>query len=316
MFHVKQRPALIEHQGPRNGGVSLATRDTICDYEGSDYRTEFWGQGREYEDLAERIALRKLLPPSGERLVEIGAGFGRLADLYGGFRQVILLDPARSMLREAQERLGRGGQFIYVRGVVHNLPLVDSACDTVVMVRVMHHLRDVPQSLGEIARTLASAGAFVCEYANKRNLKAIGRYLLRRQEWSPFAPEPVEFAPLHFDFHPDWMAERLREAGLTCERELAVSTFRLPLLKQIVPARVLAALDSALQSAGGRCKLSPSLFLRARAPSKPLQPWSENPFRCPACHSTGLTEEASAMTCQTCGRRWPIDDGIYDFGDP
>ena len=41
-----------------------------CDYEGSDYRSAFWGGGkREYEDAAERIAIRRLLPPTGERLV-------------------------------------------------------------------------------------------------------------------------------------------------------------------------------------------------------------------------------------------------------
>ena len=50
----------------------------ICDYEGSRYRTDFWeGQNREYEDRVERVAMQKLLPPRGERLLEIGAGFGR-----------------------------------------------------------------------------------------------------------------------------------------------------------------------------------------------------------------------------------------------
>ena len=34
-------------------------RPSICDYEGSNYRTEFWeNQGRDYEDKAERVALR------------------------------------------------------------------------------------------------------------------------------------------------------------------------------------------------------------------------------------------------------------------
>ena len=314
MFHVKHgndRPGRV----PNNRDGERRRTLAICDYEGSDYRTAFWGQGREYEDLAERIALRKLLPARGERLAEIGAGFGRLADLYSGFRQVILLDPARSMLREAQQRLGQDPRFLYVRGTVHNLPLADGACDTVVMVRVMHHLQDVPGALRQIARSLTGGGHFVGEYANKRNLKALGRYLLRRQAWSPFALEPVEFAPLHFDFHPDWMAARLREAGLTCERELAVSTFRLPPLKRWVPPQTLAALDGALQNVGGRCKLSPSVFLRARATAQPPRPLPPNPFRCPACHSTELAEEAYALACGGCGRRWAIDGGIYDFGD-
>ena len=35
----------------------------VCNYEGSDYQTSFWDQGgREYEDRAEAIALKRLLP--------------------------------------------------------------------------------------------------------------------------------------------------------------------------------------------------------------------------------------------------------------
>ena len=85
------------------------TARPICDYEGSAYRTEFWGQGREYEDAVEREALRHLLPPAGRRLVEIGIGYGRLADLYGGYDEVIFFDYALSQLRQAQELWGEGG---------------------------------------------------------------------------------------------------------------------------------------------------------------------------------------------------------------
>jgi hypothetical protein len=43
------------------------TSPPVCDYEGSDYRTRFWeGQGRDYEDQAERIALRRLMPPPAQ----------------------------------------------------------------------------------------------------------------------------------------------------------------------------------------------------------------------------------------------------------
>jgi hypothetical protein len=68
-------------------------RSDICDYEGSNYRTEFWeGKGRDYEDRVERIALRRLLPRTGRRLLEVGAGFGRLTGEYDMFAQVVLLD--------------------------------------------------------------------------------------------------------------------------------------------------------------------------------------------------------------------------------
>ena len=59
------------------------------DYEGSGYRTDFWeGQGREYEDLTERIALRRLLPANGRRIVHLGAGFGRMTGELGGYDQI------------------------------------------------------------------------------------------------------------------------------------------------------------------------------------------------------------------------------------
>ena len=43
----------------------------------------FWeGQGRDYEDQVERIALRRLLPRHGGRVLEVGAGFRRLTNEY------------------------------------------------------------------------------------------------------------------------------------------------------------------------------------------------------------------------------------------
>ena len=178
----------------------------ICDYEGTSYRARFWAdQGREYEDLAERIALRRLIPPQGRRLLELGAGFGRLADLYDGYDQVILLDYAKSGLREAQERLGRSGRFLYVAADLYHLPFTSETYDTVVTVRVLHHLEDAPAAFREISRVLRRGGAYVLEYANKRNLKAIARFITRKQRWSPFAHEPYEFVELNFDFHPTWI---------------------------------------------------------------------------------------------------------------
>jgi SAM-dependent methyltransferase len=289
----------------------------ICDYEDSSYRTDFWeGQGREYEDLAERIALRKLLPPAGARLVEIGAGFGRLADLYDGYQEVVLLDYSTSMLRQAQERLGRGGKYIYVAANLYAMPFVDSLFDTTVTVRVLHHVQHIPTALREIQRVLKPGGAYVLEYANKRHLKAVLRYLLGRQSWSPFAPEPYEFVELNYDFHPAWMAARLRETGFAIGRELAVSSLRLPLLKRLIPPRPLASLDSLLQGPTASLKLAPSVFVQARAEKGDAQAEVRGFFRCPSCHGTDLIEAEKALTCRDCGRRWAIDDGIYDFKQP
>lgn len=288
----------------------------VIDYEGSDYQQRFWEQGgRDYEDLAERIALRKLLPPAGRRLVEFGAAFGRLAGLYDGYQQVLLLDYSRSLLRQAQARLGVGGRFIYVAANLYKLPLAAGVVDTAVMVRVMHHLADVPAALAQIRRAVAPGGAFVAEYASKRHLKSIARHALRRQEWSPYDPTPYEFVPLNFDFHPAWMTEQLQVAGFRIDRELAVSHFRLPLLKRLIPAPTLAAMDGAVQQVGALWKLTPSVFVRCAAPGSSPSSLPAGLFQCPECGGA-LAPGDGSQDCASCGCRWPVTGDLYDFKEP
>ncbi len=249
----------------------------VCDYEGSAYRTEFWTRGRQYEDKVERIALRKLLPPAGRRLIEIGAGFGRLADLYQGYERVILLDYAPSLLNDARQRLGRDGRFDYVVADLYYLPLASSVVDTAVTVRVLHHVQELPQAFAEIARVVRPGGTYVLEYANKRNLKAILRWLLRRQPDNPFSRQPYEFVPLNFDVHPEQIERLLSEAGFQLQTRLAVSIFRFEPLKRLVPIRFLAALDSLLQGVLAPLSLSPSIFLHTKLARTGTSP-SPNPF--------------------------------------
>lgn len=294
------------------------TQRPICDYEGSRYRTDFWTAERRYEDAAERVAMKALLPPTGHRLVEIGVGHGRLVDLYSGYDEVVLLDYARSQLLQARERLGDaapGGRpgYRYVLGDFYRLPFVGGLFDTVVTVRTLHHAADAPAVLAGVADILAPAGTFVLEFASKRNLKAVLRYLLGRQSWSPFDQQPVEFAELNFDFHPAWIRHHLARAGLCVERVRAVSYFRLGILKRTLPFATLVALDRLLQPTGAICQLSPSLFLRAAAgPEKPAAPAGAF-FRCTGCGSAALRETSDHLACTACGTVFPRRDGLYDF---
>lgn len=295
----------------------------ICDYEGSAYRTDFWGRGREYEDTVERVALRYLLPPIGRRLVEIGGGYGRLAPLYSGYDEVVFFDYARSQLRQAQELWGEAGpggrpRYVYVAADFYKLPFVPGLFDTVTMVRVIHHAADAPAVLQGVAQILSPGGTFVLEFANKHNLKAILRYSVRRQDWSPFDREPVEFVKLNFDFHPAWMRERLAEVGLQVQELRTVSHFRLGLLKRVVPTGLLVALDRLLQPTGALWQLSPSVFVRGTADTgKPAAP-SGAFFRCTVCGSTLLTLEGGGdvLSCTDCGARFAVRGGIYDFKAP
>jgi ubiquinone/menaquinone biosynthesis C-methylase UbiE len=291
----------------------------ICNYEDTDYCGDFWeGRGRDYEDLAERIALQRMLPDKGRRLVDLGGAFGRLSEFYAGYEQAVLVDYSLSLLRQARARLGQDGRIVYVAANLYALPFADSAFDAAMMVRVMHHIEDVPAALAEIRRCLARGGTFVLEFASKRHLKSILRYALRTQRWSPFDQVPYEFAPMHFDFHPAWMRARLAEAGFHVKRQRTVSHFRLAPLKRLFSPRVLATLDGVCQPTGRWWQLTPSVFVQCLPPAAKAidATLADRLFRCPACGSLELNASTEAIACCGCGRLWGIEDGIYNFKAP
>ncbi len=291
----------------------------VCDYEGSDYHNRFWDQqGREYEDQVERIALRRLLPPTGGTLIDIGAGFGRLADEFDGYKRVVLFDYSRSLLREAQARFGDDPRFIFVAGNWYQMPFVGGLFDALVQIRTIHHAADVPALFAELARIARPEGEYVLEFASKRHLKAILRYWLGRQKWSPFSREPLEFVELNFDFHPRWMAGRLIDAGFKPGRVLTVSHLRLPLLKKVIPTRLLVKIDSLLQNSARWWQLTPSLFIASRASASGPTASGDAFFACPACGTILGEVIQGQLSCpnETCLRKWSFQDGLYDFKEP
>lgn len=239
----------------------------VCNYEGSDYQRRFWEQeDRAYEDLAEARALRRLLPPGQGRLLEVGAGAGRHTARYRGYRPVVLADYSRSQLLQARSRLGRQG-YHYVVADAYRLPFQPRSFQAATMIRTLHHLVDPAAALGQVQRQLHPGAPFILEFANKRNLKAVLRWALGRQEWNPFSPDPVEFAELNFDFHPKAVERWLTGAGFHVKRRLAVSYLRLPALKRLLPTPLMVFLDALLQPTGRWLAFSPSMFIRAESPS-------------------------------------------------
>ena len=304
------------------GNQKAAANIPVMDYEGSQYRADFWvGQGRAYEDATERLALQRLMPANGVRIAEIGAGFGRLADLYRGYEQVILFDYSRTLLQDAARELGSDPRFVFVAGNVYTLPLASNILDTLVMVRVMHHLADVPAALVQLRRLLHRHSVAVIEYANKRNLKSMLRWGMRKQDWSPFAPQPVEFVALNYDFHPDWMEAQMRAAGFLVRRRYGVSHFRLPQIKERVGAEQLAQVDARLFELGGTYPVSPSVFLQVGAPGAASRPaLSSAPadvhqlLRCPECGREGLDRiDEDRVRCGGCGAEYRRQGGVWDM---
>jgi ubiquinone/menaquinone biosynthesis C-methylase UbiE len=297
--------------------MTTENQPPVCDYEGSTYQNEFWEKGgRDYEDQAEAVALKRLLPSRGDLLLELGAGAGRNTPRYEGYQRIVLLDYSTTQLQQARARLGASDRYIYVAADVYRLPFVPGLFDGATLIRVLHHLADGKAALHQIRQVMRPGGTFILEFANKQNVKAIARYLLRRQLWNPFSPDPIEFVELNYNFHPATTRSWLKQVGFALERQLTVSHFRIWMLKRLLPTSLLVGLDSLAQLTGNWWQFSPSVFVRNHAVGDTPVAAPGTFFKCPSCQSADLREGDSVLVCGGCGTKWGVQDGIYNFKEP
>lgn len=241
--------------------------NAVCDYSDTDYEQEFWqGKNREYEDGADKLAVLKLLPEHAASILELGAGFGRLADCYQArFEQVTLFDYAQNLLDQAKKRHGGRPGFAFQQGNVYKLPYDALFTETVLMVRVSHHLEDIAKVLQEASRVLKPRGVFVLEYANKRNFKEVLKAIFGRSKMQPFKVSATARTEQGFyNYHPAYIERLARKAGFHVEKVLSVSNFRWSIFKQLLGAGPLLWLENILQTPLSWLRFGPSIYLKLR----------------------------------------------------
>ncbi|OGH97770.1 MAG: hypothetical protein A2X43_08040 [Candidatus Margulisbacteria bacterium GWD2_39_127] len=241
----------------------------VCDYSDTDYKKDFWGNGiRDYEDLVERHAVRRLLPAYGEKFLEIGGGFGRLMEEYvSRFKESRMMDYAANLVAQAQQKVAelQLTQVKVCQGNVYDLSEIGNNYDCCMMIRVMHHLEDVPAAFNQINKILKKDGTFILEYANKRNVLEILRMVFGKQHINPFSYEPTRRGEgLFYNFHPAFIKDALERNGFIIEQELMVSLFRSDFLKKRINYKLLSAAEKIVQAPLGFLKISPSVFIKAR----------------------------------------------------
>ncbi len=246
----------------------------IADYDKSGYDyTKYW-IGRQYEDIAEKAVLRSLLPQQGQHILDVGGGFGRLLKIYTPrFKQVTILDYSQNNLQHAREFAQEIGfsHLNTVQGDAYSLPFNESTFDTVVMVRVLHHLNNPKQVFQEIYRVLKPNGWLILEMANKINLRASLR-AWRNQNWQfRQQTEPVHHQVNHtngifLNYHPQSIREMLTSVGFNILHQTSSSNLRLNILKQLLPLPVLLSLDQLIAPLFSRFDLGPSLCFQCRRP--------------------------------------------------
>jgi len=114
-------------------------------------------------EQAEYVQLRRALREvrSGERLLDVGAGWGRMAPLYGEARlRAVFVEPARLGAR----LMGRDGLGRVVAADGEDLPFSAGTFGAVLVGWVLHHHSaelDAARLLAEAARVLAPGGWFI-----------------------------------------------------------------------------------------------------------------------------------------------------------
>jgi len=282
-------------------------------YEGVDYQEHWGGTHQERQDALERHILSHMLPVAGRRIIDLGCGYGRLAPVYlGRFDQVVLYDGSVSLLKAARDSLGK--RAVLVAGDFARLPFKAASFDCVLSIRVLQHIGDLPSALEGTRRVLSGGGQMVFSYYNKRNVHRMLHYIRARRSGDPFSLESAEISPTMIAHHPTRFATLLRDAGFSAaEYRGAVVVDSVANLTDRFGREAPAGAGWATLM--GRLRLAPWLIGRATAEGDDqLIPADsiDDLFSCPICRSE-LDRSDGGFTCSACDRGYPIDEGIFDF---
>lgn len=240
----------------------------LADYNDKNYDyTKYW-DGRDYENESEFIALQKLLRKrrnGNGSVIDVGGGFGRLLPLLKDFfKDITIFDYSKKLLDVANEGAGRLGLQIKTEvGDVNNLSnLLDRKYDCVTMIRVSHHLEDLERVFLEVKNVLDKDGVFILEVANKVHFKSVVKNIFKgnikylNRESVSIATKNVTF----LNHHPKRVEMMLKNSGFKIVRKLSVSNFRSPVIKKIVPMRILIVLEKLFQGILAPLYFGPSIF--------------------------------------------------------
>ena len=231
-----------------------------------NYRT-YWN-GRDYENAAEEMAIKRLLEDKHFRkAADIGGGFGRLCLLLENYAdKVVLTDPSQQQLDLGKDYLQGHSEIDRKLMQADDLKFKDGELDLITMIRVMHHLPNPETEFAEIARVLADDGYAIVEVANYWHARNRLKHMVKHKKM-PTQPVDIRSAnhkgeeEIAFVNHnPHTVVNQLAHAGLKVDRILSVSNLRSQGLKKIMPKSMMLAIEGILQPTLANSFFGPSVF--------------------------------------------------------
>lgn len=259
-----RKPSKPSGKSPEN-----KAREIVADYNGYDYKKIFWEDAdREYEDLADRLAIRRLLPDSMDSFVDVAGGYGRLADEYlGRAKKCTIFDYSKTELADAKKTYG--DRISTKSGDIYDLPFADETFDGLMMIRATHHFKDMEKVVSELYRILTPGGVAVIEVANKKTLPKIVRYWTKKSEVNPFDKSPSKIDGLTmYNYHPKYIENLFENAGFKTLKILSVSNFRSTKLKKLLGSKTLIKLEKPAQKLLAPVRFAPSIYYKLEKPKQ------------------------------------------------
>lgn len=256
---MKQEPTSASAKAPRRKADQY--NDPSHNY------LKYW-DGRDYENAAEEVAIRRLL--SGKhfkKAADVGGGYGRLCVLLEEYAdKVTLAEPSQQQLDLAKDYLKDHPAIDRKLMQADDLKFKDGELDLLTMIRVMHHLPNPAVEFDEIARVLSHEGYAIIEVANYAHARNRVKHLLKGKKL-PHDPVDIRSAEnrredeIPFVNHnPETVIKQMAHAGLKVEKVLSVSNLRSTTLKKIVPKGAMLAIEKILQPTLAGSYFGPSVF--------------------------------------------------------
>lgn len=167
-----------------------------------------WMQRRIFEPVQRTVLdMAEEVVPRPGAILDVGCGTGRLlrsASARFPEAQLVGVDPAPEMVRQAELRTGDGSAMGFQPASAEELPFPDQRFDLVFSTLTFHHWADQHEAVAEIARVLAPGGRWLLADFVATGLMRYVRRLLRIRRF----PERVSLDAMLAPAHLSVLAER------------------------------------------------------------------------------------------------------------